>query len=512
MKKRLLFFHVFLLLSYCSFSQWTRVQQLPATDIFSLYHKDSVLYAGGKNIVYISRDKGRSWDSTTRIPQFSMVDNVIVYKNELYASSYSVGVYKSSDEGNTWRNISTGIFPFLSDFCEWRGDLYAATLGSSVFKLDPVRRDNWLPFSNGLSSLSSNLNSIAGNNKALVAGTIANGLYDYLEANSINWEERFLLGQIRPTEGVYDIITAHDSLFLAGFTGRLYMSTDNGLNWNIFGSLPSNITSLANASQALLLSRSSFNGVTYTTFFDYIKKTSLQGPFVHFSTLADHYSYKLDILADRLWDASSNGLFYMPLSDLDGITAADDTIALTPLPIRFISFNVKCDGNKTLISWKTAQEQNSRHFDIEESPDGAVWTVIGTVIASGNSVTEKSYSFTKPGPAQNNFYRIAEYDLDGRVNRTSTTRSSCDPSDIFTLWPNPSYDKVTINVTTHRESQAIVKIFDSKGSLVKQQSTTLLQGINKFAIDLTSLASGVYQLQVNWNRGQEKKAIQILKM
>src|SRR4051812_33627603 len=101
MKKRLLFAQIFFVLSYCSFSQWSRVQQLPATDIFTLYHKDSVIYAGGKNIVYISRNKGRTWDSTARIPQFSTVDNIIVYKNELYASSYSVGVYKSSDEGNT---------------------------------------------------------------------------------------------------------------------------------------------------------------------------------------------------------------------------------------------------------------------------------------------------------------------------------------------------------------------------------------------------------------------------
>jgi hypothetical protein len=503
-----------LLLFYSvSFSQWTRVRQLPSTDIFSLYHKDNVLYAGGKNLLYISRDKGRTWDSTNIIPQFSRLDNIIVYKNELYASSYSVGVYKSSDEGNTWQNITTGIFPFLSDFCEWRGDLYAATLGSSVFKLDPVRRDNWSSFSNGLSSLSANLNSIVGNSNTLVAGTNANGLYDYLPANSITWDERFLLGQIHPTEGMYDIITAHDSLFLSGYTGRFYMSEDNGLNWSLFGtSLPSNNTSLVNAKQALLLSRSVFDGTSFTTFFDDIKKDALQGSFFRFSSVPDHFTYKLDIVGDRLWDASSNGLFYLPLSDLPGISAADDTVVLSPLPIRFISFDVKCEGNKILISWKTAQEQNSSHFDIEESPDGNNWTVIGTLASSGNSATENSYSFTKNNPTQNNFYRIAEYDLDGRINYTGTIRSSCSTPDVFKLGPNPTSDKVIINLITDHESQAIIKLFDSKGSLVKEQRTTLLQGSNQFSVDLTSLARGVYQLQINWSNGLNKKSIQIMKM
>jgi len=34
-----------------SFSQWTRVDQLPSADIASVYHKDGTLYAGGKNII-----------------------------------------------------------------------------------------------------------------------------------------------------------------------------------------------------------------------------------------------------------------------------------------------------------------------------------------------------------------------------------------------------------------------------------------------------------------------------
>jgi photosystem II stability/assembly factor-like uncharacterized protein len=358
-----------------SFSQWTRVQQLPSSDIFSLFHKDSILYAGGRNKVYISRDRGQTWDSTTTISSFILTDNIIVYKNELYASSYSVGVSKSTDEGRTWQNITAGIFPFVSDFCEFDGNLYAATLGGSIYKLDPVNRVSWLAFNDGLSSLSININSIAGNNNTLIAGTNTNGLYDYLPLNSTMWEERFLLDHINPTEGVYDIITAHDSLFLAGHTGKFYMSTDDGLNWNIFGNRISSVfTSIVNAKQALILSTGSFNGVNNTSFF-YSKKDSLQDAFVPFGFVPDHFSYKLEIVGDKLLDASSRGLFYMPLSDLPGISDAEDSLATVLLPVHFVLFDVMCRGKTVLLNWETAQEQNSSHLNIERSPDGINWDV-----------------------------------------------------------------------------------------------------------------------------------------
>src|SRR6187402_198436 len=77
-----------------SFSQWTRVERLPSSDIASLYHKDSILYVGGSNIIFISRDNGQTWDSTSTIPQLFLVTSIIVHKGELYAAAPNKGVLK----------------------------------------------------------------------------------------------------------------------------------------------------------------------------------------------------------------------------------------------------------------------------------------------------------------------------------------------------------------------------------------------------------------------------------
>jgi Secretion system C-terminal sorting domain len=159
-----------------------------------------------------------------------------------------------------------------------------------------------------------------------------------------------------------------------------------------------------------------------------------------------------------------------------------------PLPVLFILFNAKCEDNKVLLTWKTAQEQNSRHFNIERSADGVNWMVIGNLPAAGNSSNERSYSFTDNTPAQNNFYRIAEYDLDGRVQYTSTLKPSCNTTDVFSVWPNPVNSTVFISIITHSESQATIRIFDSKGALVKVQKATVLRGSNQLSADVKSLA------------------------
>jgi hypothetical protein len=494
-----------------SFAQWTKVNQLPAADIASLYHKDSTLYAGGKNIIYVSKDKGLTWDSTSTIPQLFLVTSIIIYKNELYAAAPNKGVFKSPDGGTTWQNISTGIFPDVADFCEFRGDLYAATLGNSVYKLNPVNRNSWLFFSDGLSSLSANINAIAGNNNTLVAGTNSNGLYNYLPANETTWEERFLLGHISTNEAAYDIITAHDTLLYAGKTGRFYISTDNGLNWNLFGNrLISSATTIVNAKQALVSSIRFFDGISFSTAFFYIKKDSLQTPFINFSIVRDHFTYKTDILGNKLWDASSKGLFYMSLSGLPGISGDDDSL-LVVLPTKFTGFDATCSGNKVQLTWKTAQEQNSHHFNIERSKDGIQWIVIGTVNAAGNSNIETTYSFTDNDPFSNGRYRIAAYDLDGRVQYTTIIHSSCNAKNPLSIWPNPVQDLIHIDLVTATRSQASLKLFDSKGALVKIQEAILLQGSNQLTVDIRSLAQGPYFLLLDWNNGQMKKTAQVLK-
>jgi len=174
-----------------------------------------------------------------------------------------------------------------------------------------------------------------------------------------------------------------------------------------------------------------------------------------------------------------------------------------PLPVRFLLFNVTCKDNNVLINWKTAQELNSSHFEIQKSNDAIHFTSIGSIPAAGNSSVEKSYAYTDYSASANiAFYRIAEFDINGNVSYTSILKNQCGQTDIFNVWPNPVQNKLFINISTAGHDDINVKIFDSKRALVKQQHNKLLPGNNQFSIEVANLSPGSYHVLATWNNGK----------
>ncbi|MBC7935869.1 MAG: T9SS type A sorting domain-containing protein, partial [Rhizobacter sp.] len=112
---------------------------------------------------------------------------------------------------------------------------------------------------------------------------------------------------------------------------------------------------------------------------------------------------------------------------------------------------------------------------------------------------------------QNTYYRIAEYNLNGNIQYSNQFRSSCNGTDAFRLWPNPVHDRLFINIVTGNQSQAILKVYDSKGALVKVQTAIVSPGSNQLKVDMTALANGIYSFVAEWNNGQMKKAVQVRK-
>jgi hypothetical protein len=439
----------------------------------------------------------------------------------LYVASPTKGVFKSADGGATWLNISTGLTDVftgitlnVSDLCLFKGKLFASTSGSngvSIYKLDSLGRNRWLPFSNGLSALSINLNCIIGTSNTLVAGTNANGLYDYLPPNSTTWEERFLTNPISVNEAPFDIITAHDTLFLPGKTGLFYMSTDNGLTWSVFGDrLVTGASFIVNAKQALISSRYIFDGVSNTSLYYYIKKDELQNPFINFSILRNLFTWKIDIIGDNLWAATDRGLFFMPLSILPGITAADDSTNLSPLPVHFISVGATCNNSHVLITWNTAQEDNISRFGIERSNDSNHWVEIGSMSTKAAGINGTAYTFNDNEPLQTAYYRIAEHDADGHIHYSSLFRSLCTQAEVIGVWPNPVKERMFISISAIIPTPASISLFDARAALVKKENVKLVAGKNLIEFNMQNIPRGIYSVVVTVD-GELQKAVQVMK-
>jgi hypothetical protein len=121
--------------------------------------------------------------------------------------------------------------------------------------------------------------------------------------------------------------------------------------------------------------------------------------------------------------------------------AASNTVSVaTPLPVVLVQFAATAEGSAAVrLTWATASEKNSRHFEVERSADGVAFVAIGTVAAAGTTATARTYALRDaalPAGASVLYYRLRQVDLDGTAHY-SPVRSVAVASGL-SLYPNPA--------------------------------------------------------------------------
>lgn len=204
-------------------------------------------------------------------------------------------------------------------------------------------------------------------------------------------------------------------------------------------------------------------------------------------------------------DSRNTGTNYVEKNGVSSLGRFTLSSSNNALPVKFIAFTMQCNGNAVVITWKTAQEMNSHYYLVEKSSDGVLWNVLGNVPAAGNAVVENDYVYVDNNAAANGYYRIAEYDLDGNTTYTSVLKNAgCNSQEAIKIWPNPVGDVLYINMTVHTASEAVIRFFDGKGALVKQQSAGLIRGSNLVAFDVKGIAAGLYFATITYNNGEQQ--------
>lgn len=178
----------------------------------------------------------------------------------------------------------------------------------------------------------------------------------------------------------------------------------------------------------------------------------------------------------------------------DCATVYEYTVAGS-LPVELTTFSVQQSKEEVILDWTTATEFNSSHFEIERSFDLEDWTFIGTVEAKGESQVEVDYSLIdeKPGLGKN-YYRILQYDLDGRMEYSKVVSINLRTEKLISLFPNPvSSDLVNIKGNTNKLQSVEIEIFDYAGQLVQRNNLDLSYQ-NTLSID--QLENGIYFMKI----------------
>jgi Secretion system C-terminal sorting domain len=174
-------------------------------------------------------------------------------------------------------------------------------------------------------------------------------------------------------------------------------------------------------------------------------------------------------------------------------------VVAAPLPVTLVSFTAAAQGALNLIKWVTASERNTAFHVVERSQNGVDgWEQVAKVTAAGTTSQEQKYNAEDLRPYAKTYYRLRSVDFDGAEDRSdivSVTRKS----GIFgmtAVYPSPTADNANVQFEATEEATATIQVFDFTGRMVLEQQLAAAKGTNTQAVNLTTLATGVYSVQV----------------
>jgi hypothetical protein len=171
---------------------------------------------------------------------------------------------------------------------------------------------------------------------------------------------------------------------------------------------------------------------------------------------------------------------------------------LSPLPVNFTLFNAACNNGTVNLLWKTSGETDSRNFVVERSNDGRNWQGITTIGSSGQSTSEKTYSFTDAAATSTSMYRIAETGLNGKITYSSVIKGNCAGNKLFSVFPNPVRSHTVIDISVDQKTRLNISLVDVRGAVVQQQQVSVMKGTNQVDVNMSTLPKGTYTLMVQW--------------
>lgn len=274
----------------------------------------------------------------------------------------------------------------------------------------------------------------------------------------------------------------------------LTATPSSGVSENVPVSIEITTSAAPSSGEQVYLRYSTDNFVTSTlTQFSFSGSTgTAQIPGFVENTTVQYYVYSSNISeAQILSDVASVGelahdILTLNLKNDAGLPYSYVVQAI--LPIDLISFEAKPNSNKITLSWHTASEVNSSHFELEKSKDAIDWKNIAQLTAKGSYVGNSSYSFDDNHPTLgSNFYRLKQVDFDGQHEYSQVVVARANSSTEVQIYPNPASNRIFI-ISDNNEA-AVVSLIDQNGQNVFSGK------LYNNAIDISHLHTGFYILE-----------------
>jgi hypothetical protein len=199
-------------------------------------------------------------------------------------------------------------------------------------------------------------------------------------------------------------------------------------------------------------------------------------------------------LNQSLWVVST-GTYRLKSIDADKNTVLSAMLYVpggsAPLPVTWLSFYVQNENNHPILSWSTATESRSSHFEIERSTDARTFIQIAVVKAAGDAKVVNTYRYNDETAAAGRYYfRLKQVDFDGKFEYSRIINLHIKSADPIKIFPNPVADILNIE-SESTLNQVEITALSGKRLQVFQSAGKSLQ------LQLANLPDGLYFVTVN---------------
>lgn len=196
------------------------------------------------------------------------------------------------------------------------------------------------------------------------------------------------------------------------------------------------------------------------------------------------------------WRNNGNG------SGTDPSIAIDDIrlTTVTPLSVNLIEFYSKANEGTTDLNWKSINETNFSHYDLERSEDGENFVKIVKVLGKGGPNSSAIYQH-RDERMKNKviYYRLKMIDMDGTFEYSNiiSVDPNNDSQDAYSIIHSSFNNNfLKVNLLSKKNSSVTFSLYNSLGKLVSTSSEKDVKPMNNtYSIPVNDLDPGIYILK-----------------
>jgi hypothetical protein len=208
---------------------------------------------------------------------------------------------------------------------------------------------------------------------------------------------------------------------------------------------------------------------------------------------------------------------WLDSANLLGALATYSVSAYSPLPVTWLGFEAKWEGNDAILNWSTAQETDNKYFEVQRSTNGKDFEYLYTIEASeAQGVNYYQYIDTNALKQHSStlYYRIKQTDWNGEssysIVKSLAKRNNVNTT-TYSVYPNPFITNYNIVIGTSDDKTILCNIQSIEGKIVFTNKYNLRKGSNLLNItEMESLPAGMYIITIS--DGKESEILKITKV